>query len=579
MKHCVSQVASANLLAERGVGCIITAIMNRRNFINSIIGASAAIQIWQGAAEPGLASRTAVKLAAPTADQSAWQDLEIGMFVHFAPNTWQDKEYDDLSTPLSAINPAQLDTDQWAECAQGLGANYIVALAKHAGGFCMWQTETTDYGIRNSPWRGGKGDVISDLSRSCRERGLRVGVYLSPQDGKFGAGTGGRCKTSELQAKYNTLYRRQLTELLSRYGEMVEIWFDGSLVTPVGDILKEHARSAMIFQGPFATIRWVGNEDGFAPDPAWNAVAKSDAATGIATALHGDPKGDAWLPLETDVSIRRPDWFWSTHNEPKVLSLDQLLEIYYRSVGRGTQLLLNIPADRRGLLPDTDCAHAREFGNEIRRRFGRSVAETHGLGEIVVLPLPSPARIDHVILQEDCSTGQRIQSYRLEGRAQGKWMELGEGMSIGHKRIQPFNPGVFEAVRLIIPSSFDLPATRRLAAFNTGSQPPRTWAAPAPVWADDAVGEWKNHRFSVDLSRKITAAGSYQLRFVPQGEDEAAVKSFQLLLGGVPQPNLVRRVRAIPNVLILTLSGIGQKAEVNGQVRGAELGTLLFRRL
>ena len=555
--------------------------MNRRHFINSLVGASAVFPIWPGpgVARPGFAYAANRKLATPSTDQTAWQDLEVGMFVHFAPNTWQDQEYDDLSTPLSAINPAQLDTDQWAECAQNLGAKYVVAVAKHAGGFCMWQTETTDYSIRNTPWRGGKGDVIADLSRSCRRLGLRLGVYLSPQDRKFGAGTGGRCKTPELQAAYNAMYRRQLSELLSRYGEMVEIWFDGSLVTPVGDLLNKWAPHAMIFQGPFATIRWVGNENGFAPYPVWNAVAKSDAATGVATALHGDPQGDVWLPLESDVSIRRPNWFWNTHNESKVLSLDQLLEIYYRSVGRGTQLLLNIPADRRGLLPDADCARAREFGHEVRRRFGRSVAVAHGWGEVTLLPLPSPARLDHAILEEDCSTGQHIRSYRLEGQAQGKWGTLGEGSSIGHKRVQPFNPGVFEAVRLIIPSSLGDPAIRRLAVYNTGSPPPRTWNTPAPVWADDAVGEWKDHRFSVDLSKKITAAGTYQLRFMPQGEDTASIRDVEFLLDGIPQPHPMRRVARSSNVLILTLPGIGQKAAVKGQVRGAEQGTILFRRL
>jgi len=553
--------------------------MDRRHFIKSLIGASAAFPIWDTAAQPSLGSPANARLASPSADQAAWQDLEVGMFVHFAPNTWQDREYDDLSTPLSAINPAQLDTDQWAECARGLGAKYLVAVAKHAGGFCMWQTESTAYSIRNTAWRGGKGDVMADLSQSCRKQGLKLGVYLSPQDAKFGAGTGGRCKTPELQAAYDALYRRQLTELLSRYGEMVEIWFDGSLATPVGDILKELAPHAMIFQGPFATIRWVGNEDGFAPCPIWNAVSKSDAETGIATALHGDPKGTVWLPLETDVSIRRPDWFWSTQNERSLLSLNQLIEVYYRSVGRGTQLLLNVPADRHGLLPDADCARAREFGSEIKRRFGRSVAETHGLGEIVALPLASPTRIDHMILQEDCSTGQRIRSYRLEGHAQGRWVTLGMGTAVGQKRIQPFNPSVFNAVRLIITSSFGEPAIRRLAVFDTGSQPPSTWDAPAPVWADDAVGEWKNHRFNVDLSKKITAAGSYQLRFVPQGEDTASTRHVQLLLDGIPQPKLVRRFPASPNVLILILPRIGQKAEVKGVVRGAEQGTLLFQRI
>src|SRR5208337_3919194 len=149
--------------------------MNRRHFINSLIGASATLPIWRtsAAARPSPASPANGKLASPSADQAAWQDLEIGMFVHFAPNTWQDREYDDLSTPLSAINPAQLDTDQWVECALGLGAKYIVFVAKHVGGFCMWQTETAGYGIRNTPWRDGKGDVMADLSRSCRKRGLK----------------------------------------------------------------------------------------------------------------------------------------------------------------------------------------------------------------------------------------------------------------------------------------------------------------------------------------------------------------------------------------------------------------------
>jgi len=555
--------------------------MNRRNFINSIISASTALPFWQ---RPALADTIHLsgperKLAVPTPEQTAWQDLEIGMFVHFAPNTWQDREYDDLSTPLSAINPAQLDTDQWVECALGLGSKYIVFVAKHVGGFCMWQTETTSYGIRNTPWRNGKGDVMADLSQSCRKRGLKLGIYLSPRDDKFGAGTGGRCKTPEMQTAYNALYRRQLTELLTRYGEMVEVWFDGSLVTPVGGILQERAPHAMIFQGPFATIRWVGNEDGFAPYPAWNAVSKSDAESGVSTAMHSDPNESVWLPMETDVSIRRPNWFWSTQNERNLVSLDQLLEIYYRSVGHGTQLLVNIPADRRGLLPDADALRAREFGDEIRRRFGSSVAETHGSGESLTLSLPSPTHIDHVILQEDCSAGQRVRAYRLEARAQGNWQALGVGTAIGHKRIQPVTPAVVDAVRLIVTQSVGQTAIRRLAVYNTGAAPPSTWNEPPHIWADDAVGKWANNRFNVDLSRKITAAGQYRLRWVPQGGGEAAVENPQLLLDGVAQPNLLHQVPGSPDVLILTIPGIGQKAIIAGRVRGAEQGTLLFRRL
>jgi alpha-L-fucosidase len=555
--------------------------MNRRNFINSIIGASTTLPLWQ---RPALANVIPTagpehKLAVPSPEQSAWQDLEIGMFVHFAPNTWQDREGDDLSTPLSAINPTQLDTDQWVDCALGLGAKYIVFVAKHVGGFCMWQTETTSYGIRNTPWRNGKGDVMADLSQSCRKRGLKLGFYLSPRDDKFGAGTGGRCQTPEMQRAYDALYRRQLTELLTRYGEMVEIWFDGSLVTPVGDILNERAPHAMVFQGPSATIRWVGNENGFAPYPAWNAVSKSDAETGVATAMHSDPNESVWLPIEVDVSIRRPNWFWSTQNERNLLSLDRLLEIYYRSIGHGTQLLMNIPPDSRGLVPDADTARAREFGDEIRRRFGRSVAETHGSGESLTLELPSPTRIDHVILQEDCSTGQRVRAYRLEARAQGNWQTLGAGTAVGHKRIQPVTPTIVDAVRLMVTKKVGQGPPRLVAVFQTGSAPPSTWDEPPRIWADDAVGMWTNSSFNVDLSVKITAAGQYRLRWVPQGGGDVAVENPQLMLDGVAQPDLLHQVPESPEVLILTMPGIGQKVIIAGRVRGAEQGTLLFRRL
>jgi alpha-L-fucosidase len=213
----------------------------------------------------------------PTSDQLAWQDLEVGMFIHFAPNTWQDKELDDLSSPLSQINPELLDTDQWVATAIELGAKYIVFVAKHVGGFCMWQTDTTDYSIRKTSWRGGHGDVLADLAGSCRKAALKLGVYISPRDDNFGAGGGGRCKTIDKQEAYNVLYRRQLTEVLSRYGEMVEVWFDGSSVVPVADILREYAPHSMVCQhGPDATIRGAGNEEGFALYPAWNSVSVAD---------------------------------------------------------------------------------------------------------------------------------------------------------------------------------------------------------------------------------------------------------------------------------------------------------------
>ncbi len=548
-------------------------MVSRRDFFKGVVAT-----LVGAAAEPEmLAAGRMPELARPTLEQSRWHDLELGMFVHFAPNTWQDREYDDLSTPLSAID-GDIDTDQWAECALGLGARYIVFVAKHAGGFCMWPTTTTDYSIRNTSWRKGHGDVMEDLAASCRKRGLKLGVYLSPQDRKFGAGSGGRCKTPEQQSAYNAIYRQQLTELLTGYGELIEIWFDGSSVIPVADILKARVPRAMIFQGPSATIRWVGNEDGFAPYPAWNSVPDIDAASGVATAAHGDPDGAVWLPNEVDVSIRRPNWFWSTKNQRNLLSLESLLDIYYRSVGRGAQLLLNIPPDRRGLVPDADFARAREFGNEIRRRFGRSIAETSGSGNTVTVPLAAPGQIDHVVIEEECAQGERVRRYRLEARTWNRWVAAGTGSAIGHKRIHPISPTDAQAVRLIVTESVRRPTIRRLAVFNVGAEPPPNWDAQATVWADDEVGKWSGSHFAADLSGKIAPAARYRFRLAPRGADAAVIIDPVLLLDGVPHPRLLRRGSS-PDVLIISgPAARAGKVRIEGQIRGEQHGILLLRR-
>jgi alpha-L-fucosidase len=501
------------------------------------------------------------------------------MFVHFAPNTWQDVESDNLSTPLSVIDPKNLDTDEWARTAVELGAKYIVFVAKHQGGFCMWQTETTDYGIRNTPWRGGRGDVLADVAASCRKYGLKLGVYVCPRDDHFGAITGGICKTPELQARYDAMYRQQLTEVFSRYGELVEVWFDGSTATPVSDLLAKYQPHAMVFQGPAATIRWVGNEDGFAPNPCWNGIDRADAKTGTATSLNSDPDGDTWMPNEVDVSIRRPDWFWSTTNEKQVLTLPQLLSIYYRSIGRGTQLLLNIPANRDGLLAEADCAAARSFGSEVRKRFAQPLAETAGNGAEVVLKLGAPAKIDTVVLEEDIAKGERVRQYRIEGRAGGVWQKLGEGTSIGHKRIQPVDPTVVDALRIVAITSVGTPVFRRFAAFHTAVLPPGDWNAAPQVWAANAVGDWRNNAFSIDLTSRIDAAKQYRLRFVPRVGTVTGLANVVLKLHGVAQPDLLKRVKGRTDELILDITGVAETVQVSGQVEGATSGDILLQKL
>ncbi|QMV17947.1 alpha-L-fucosidase [Granulicella sp. 5B5] len=550
--------------------------MKRRGFLYGVAAGVVASRAgaWTGA----LGEYKGVVRALPSAKERAWQDLEVGMFVHFAPNTWQDVESDNLSTPLSEIDPKNLSTDQWAQTAVALGARYIVFVAKHQGGFCMWQTKTTEYSIRNTPWKDGKGDVLREVEASCRKYGLKLGVYVCPRDDHFGAGTGGVCKTLELQAKYDAMYREQLTEVFTRYGELVEIWFDGSTVTPVGDLLAKYQPGAMVFQGPQATIRWVGNEDGFAPYPCWNGIDAAEAKSGTATALDSDPNGSVWLPSEVDVSIRRPNWFWSTKNANKVLTLDQLMSIYYRSVGRGAQLLLNIPANREGLLSDPDCRVAAAFGAEVKRRFGSPVGMRSGKGESIELKLAKPMRIDTVVLQEEIALGERVRGYRLEARTGGSWKEIGAGSAIGHKRIQPVESQVVDAVRLVVTEAAAAPMIRTLAVFDTVVAPPADWDAVSSLWSANLVGKWAAGSFSLDLTKAVHAATEYLLRFHPVAGAVTGLRDVMLQIGEASNPALVKRVPGRSDELLLDITGLDKTIRVSGKVEGAESGSVTLER-
>jgi alpha-L-fucosidase len=323
----------------------------------------------------------------------------------------------------------------------------------------------------------------------------------------------------------------------------------------------------------------VGNEMGFAPYPLWNAESMADARSGTSTSLLGNPDGDAWVGVECDVSIRRPDWFWSTKNEHNLMTLEQLVEVYYRSVGRGAQLLLNIPADWRGHMPDADFRRAREFGEEIRRRFGKSLAETEGRGARVELKLAEAERVDHVIVMEDCRFGQRVRGFRLEGLAGKEWVELYTGSSIGHKRIVPISGQAFPALRLVVTESQGEARIRRLAAFNIGVAAPQRWNATAKVWADNTVGHWANSKFELDLSKMITEATEYRLRFIAESGRVNGIGDVRLLQDGADVSYLVRRDAGAGNILIISMTGFGEKVVLSGTVAGAERGTVLMQKL
>ncbi len=501
---------------------------------------------WFADIKVSCAAPGGICVAKPTPEQVEYLDMELQMFVCLDPCTWQNREYDNHSTPLTAINPARLDTDQWCRVAQSFGAKQILFVAKHTGGFCWWRTKTSDYGIRNTPYKSGKGDVLAQLSRSCRKHGLKLGIYVYPGDDLWGAGigSGGRTSDPKKQEAYNKVFRQQLIEVLSRYGTVAEVWFDGSCVIEVGDILKKHAPRAMVFQGPHTTLRWVGNEAGAAPYPTWQTVKRADAAKGIATAAQSDPDGDVWLPLECDTTLLDHKWFWGRNTDHMLKSLDQLMDVYYKSVGRGCLLLLNSTPDTTGLIPDSHVRRYREFGHEIARRFDQCIAEMHGKGNSILLDLGRPTVINHAITMEDVREGQRVRAYRLEGRTRDGWKTLvSRGQSIGHKRIDQFSDTEVSQVRLVISQSAAEPLILRLAVFQVDDDGNTSRiATPGKLRQTNWIraGSWEPGAFAptlrsldIDITRGVPKPGDYEVRFeVTDSESTVEVKSVELVIAG-----------------------------------------------
>ena len=418
----------------------------------------------------------------PTPEQAVWQDLELGMFFHFDISTFTDDGEGDWPRQghldPNLYHPAKLNTDQWLEAAKALGAGYTVFVAKHCTGFISWQSDAYPYGVRQSKWRNGKGDVVADYVASCRKYGIKPGIYCSMPanaccdvfDNCMVKGASG--PNDPRQVEYRRRAERLVTELWGNYGPLTYIWFDGGTLPPdkggpdLVPILKRLQPHAVTFQGPpdnpAGNTRWPGNEQGVTAYPSWSTVAQANDSGA------GNPRGKVWQPGECDAPLREHDWFWHPKSEGKIRSVDQLVEMYYQSVGRGCNLILNGNIDRDGLVPEADLKRFKEFGDEIRRRFGKSIAETSGRGSAVELALAKPAVIDHAIIMEQIGEGERIRRYVLEGLIGDRWTELARGQSIGHKRIERFHPIEVTRVRVRATETVAEPVIRKLAVYHVG---------------------------------------------------------------------------------------------------------------
>ncbi|NEW04768.1 alpha-L-fucosidase [Paenibacillus sp. SYP-B3998] len=404
------------------------------------------------------------ELAKPTKQQMEWQDLELGMFCHFGINTFCNKEWSDGTEPVSIFNPAELDASQWVKTAKQVGFKYFILTAKHHDGFCLWPTQTTDYSVRTTSWKEGRGDVVREAAEACRRENIGFGIYVSPWDRNAAC-------YSDPQA-YDDFYAAQLIELLTQYGPLVEVWFDGAGSEGrqydwkrIISLVKQHQPDAMIFNLGAPTIRWAGNEDGVAEYPCWNTAETAKVSMFTNSTNQWLPETPRWVPAECDVPIRKNHWFWHPNDEHSLLSLDQLLDVYYRSVGHGATLLLNVAPDNRGLLPECDVQRVLEFGKEIRRRFSQPKGSVSASGDFIELVFTCETAINHVVTMEDIAHGERILAYVIEAEQEGHWVEIANGSAIGHKKIDRFPSIRTKRIRLLVKEQAAEPRLRSFAGY------------------------------------------------------------------------------------------------------------------
>lgn len=455
--------------------------------------------------------------AVPSPRQLEWHELEYYAFIHFNMNTFTDMEWGFGSEKVEWFNPTQLDVNQWVRVIKDAGMKGVIITAKHHDGFCLWPSNYTEHSVKNSPWKNGKGDLLKELSEACKRENLKFGVYLSPWD---------RNHPEYGKPEYVTYFHNQLRELLTNYGEIFEVWFDGanggtgyygganenrtinSKTYYEWDkttlITRELQPKAVIFGDGGPDARWIGNEYGYGAETNWASFDNENVWAGHSEKEHlqnGDENGKKWIPAEADVSIR-PGWYYHKREDHQVRSLEEMVNIYYNSVGRNANLLLNLPVDTRGLVHENDIKRLMELKSVIDNDFANNLIinakatatnfrqkhkkfspanaidtnkNTYWTTDDGVktasleFSFEVPIEFNRFLVQEYIPLGQRVKKFKLEYEANGKWHPIDEQTTIGYKRILRFPTVKTSKIRFTILDSKDIPLISNIEIFNAPS--------------------------------------------------------------------------------------------------------------
>ncbi len=456
----------------------------------------------------------------PSKRQLAWHELEYYGFLHFNMNTFTNVEWGEGSENPKVFNPSELNAMQWAKIAKEAGMKGLIITAKHHDGFCLWPSEYTEHSVKNSLWKDGKGDVIKELAEACKAYGLKMGVYLSPWD---------RNHPDYGTPEYVTVFHNQLRELLTNYGEIFEVWFDGANGgsgyygganetrkidnktyyewDKVEAIVRELQPNAVIFGDGGPGVRWVGNEEGWANKTNWSLLRKGEVYPGYdkyKELRSGHENGTHWVPAEADVSIR-PGWYYHPYEDHKVKTLPHLLDIYYQSVGRNASLLLNLPIDKRGIVHEKDQEQLMKLKNQLDKDFKDNLAlqaevfasnvrssnfsaekvkdedkETYWTTtddekkSNITFDFGKPIVFNRLLLQEYIALGQRVASFLVEVEVNGVWQELTKQTTIGYKRILRFDAINASKIRITITKAKGNALLSNIEIYNA----PKTLVSP-----------------------------------------------------------------------------------------------------